>query len=230
MYRILLSGIKKDGITSLEAGLLADGHQVEKAYSREEVISEIRHKDIHLIVIDWASAPDSALDFLREIREQTNVPMIIISSSEDPQDMIRCLDAGADDFIRKPYQIEEVIARVNAQLRRYLYLGCKNVQKNELQVGDLVLNDQTKTVTVNGAVVTLTPLEYDILVLLMKSPDRVFTSKEIYRIVWNAPPMGAENAVAVHIRHIREKIEPNPAKPRYLRVVWGKGYKIHNGD
>lgn len=227
MYQILVCSDKIDGLSDLVSALTVEGHHVEKARTNEEAFATIRHKEIHLAVLDWSPAEDFGLSAIRTIREMSNVPVLLLSACEDDRKKIIGLNAGADDIIQKPYNIDEVIARVNSLLRRYMHLGCRNVQNKELRVGELVLNDQTKVVTVQGAPVSLTPLEYDILALLMKSPGRVFTSKEIYRIVWNAPPMGAENAVAVHIRHIREKIEANPAQPCYLRVVWGKGYKVY---
>ena len=230
MYQILVCDEMKDVLSALSESLREEGYRVEETKSKEEAIDFIRHKEIHLVLMNWIPSSNCGVAMIQAIRELSNVPVILISSSDDEHEKILGLNSGADDYVSSPFNTVEILARVNSQLRRYMHLGCRSLQNKQFRVGDLLLNDQAKNVTVRGELVSLTPLEYDILALLMKSPGRVFTSKEIYRIVWNAPPMGAENAVAVHIRHIREKIEPNPAQPQYLRVVWGKGYKIQNED
>lgn len=161
------------------------------------------------------------------LRERFNLPVILLTAKSEDGDKILGLTVGADDYITKPFNPLEVIARVRAQLRRYALLGGMKAQSPKyLTVGGVTLDDEGKTVAVDGAEVSLTPTEYDILKLLMTSPGKVYSSKEIYRLIWEEAPMGAENSVAVHIRHLREKLEFDPANPRYLKVVWGKGYKM----
>lgn len=226
MYQILVCDETKALLSELEEALRTEGFQVLYANSSEDAVSIIRHKDVHLVLLDDSLPNGSALVTISAIRALTNVPIILFSDSRENQEIIFGLNAGADDYVHKPFHDGEIIARINSLLRRYMQLGCRTHRNMFYEVGGLSLNDQTKKVAVDGTEVSLTPLEYDILALLIKNPGHVFSSKEIYRLVWNAAPMGAENAVAVHIRHIREKIEKNPAQPIYLRVVWGKGYKV----
>lgn len=230
MYQILVCDERKVLLSQLEDDLLAEGYYLQNAGSKDEAISIIQCKEIHLVLLDSVFPPGTVQETIHAIREKSNVPIILFSDSADDQDKISCLNAGADDYVHMPFHPGEMIARINSLLRRYMQLGCRTLQNKIYHVGKLTVNDQTKVVTADNEEVSMTPLEYDILALLMKNPGHVFSSKEIYRLVWNAAPMGAENAVAVHIRHIREKIEKNPAQPCYLRVVWGKGYKICQED
>ena len=168
----------------------------------------------------------SGIETLTRLRKTSNVPVILLTAKSEDTDKILGLDVGADDYITKPFNPVEVMARIKSQLRRYLQLGGGSVKPKAMRIGGVEMDDQAKTVTVDGAPVALTPREYDILRLLMMHPDTVYSPSEIYRVVWEELPLNADNAVAVHIRHIREKIEINPSEPRYLQVVWGKGYKM----
>ena len=230
MYQILVCDDEKDAAAALGASLRAAGYQVLEAEDANKAVELLSRNEIHLVLLDDMLPPDNGLALLSSIRLRSNVPVILISANAGDNNKIDGLNSGADDYITKPFNPVEVVARVRSQLRRYLQLGGVDQKATKITVGALCLNKQSKTVTVDGESVSLTPLEYDILALLMENPGRVYSSKEIYGIVWNAPPMGAENAVAVHIRHIREKIEQNPAAPKYLRVVWGKGYKLQDAE
>lgn len=225
MYRILVCDDEKDIVSALRIYLTSEGYQVEEACNGLEALEILKTKEIHLIILDIMMPEMDGIETLAAIRDCSNVPVILLSAKTEDEDKIKGLNAGADDYIAKPFNPVEVIARVRSQLRRYMQLGVAN-QNKLIRIRGICLNDDEKSLTVDGEPVSLTPLEYDILCLLMKNAGKVFSPKEIYRIVWKETPMGAENAVAVHIRHIREKIEIDPAEPRYLKVVWGKGYKI----
>ena len=226
MYRILICDENQGELAALKPALEKAGCQVTEAFSWEETLECSLQTEFHLVLLDCGTLPERGFDIITEIRAHSNLPIILLSEHAEGSDMISGLDSGADDYITKPFLPEAVAARVKSQLRRYMHLGTRDKNERCLRIGDLILEKKSKRVTVRGKPVSLTPLEYDILSLLMQNPDRVFSSKEIYQSVWKAPPMGAENAVAVHIRHIREKIEESPAKPVYLKVVWGKGYMV----
>lgn len=228
MYRILVCDDEKDIVSALRIYLTEEGYTVEEAYNGQQALELLGQMDFHLVILDIMMPCKDGLETLKEIRKRWNVPVILLSAKSEDEDKIIGLNSGADDYITKPFNLSEVIARVKSQLRRYMQLGCSTSQTLQYTIGGITLDDDAKIVTVDGEKVSLTPLEYDILCLLMKNAGKVYSPKEIYRIVWNETPMGAENAVAVHIRHIREKIEIDPAEPRYLKVVWGKGYKIQN--
>ena len=226
MYRILVCDDEKDIVSALRIYLSAEGYQVTETYDGKQLMEALAKEDYHLVILDIMLPQKDGIQVLSEIRARFNVPVILLSAKSENEDKIIGLNAGADDYITKPFHPEEVLARVKSQLRRYMELGGNGLQNRLIRIGGIRLDDNAKIVTVDGEPVALTPLEYDILRLLMKNAGKVYSPKEIYRLVWNENPMGAENAVAVHIRHIREKIEINPAEPRYLKVVWGKGYKI----
>ena len=226
MYRILLCDDDREIVSSLKIYLKAEGFQTECAYNGKKCLELLQAHEIHLVILDITMPGMSGLEVLSELRKWSNVPVIILSGKNQDTDKIAGLNIGADDYVTKPFVPVELVARVKAQLRRYLQLGGSRSSKC-VRIGNLTLDDGVKTVFLNSQPVPLTPLEYEILSLLMLNAGKVFSPKEIYRIVWDETPMGAENAVAVHIRHIREKIETDPAEPRYLKVVWGKGYKIN---
>ena len=226
MYRILICDDEIDIVSTLRVYLTDEGYLVREAYSGAEALEILRTEEIHLVLLDIMMPDRNGLEIITEIRRTSNVPVILVSARSEEQDKVRGLNLGADDYVTKPFTHGEVVARVNSQIRRYMRLGGGAGLSKLIRIGGVTLDDNAKTVTVDGSTVSLTPLEYSILCLLMKNAGTVFTPKEIYRIVWNEAPMGAENAVAVHIRHIRQKIEADPANPRYLKVVWGKGYKF----
>lgn len=226
MYKILLCDDDREIVSSLKIYLNAEGFQTECSYSGKECLELLQAHEFHLVILDITMPGMNGIEVLAELRKWSNVPVIILSAKNQDTDKIAGLNIGADDYVTKPFVPVELVARVKAQLRRYLQLGGSR-SSNCVRIGNLTLDDGAKTVFVDRRPVPLTPLEYEILSLLMLNAGKVFSPKEIYRIVWNETPMGAENAVAVHIRHIREKIETDPAEPRYLKVVWGKGYKIN---
>ncbi len=226
MYRILICDDDKDILSALRIFLTTEGYTVVSAESGAQALDILQNMEIHLVLLDVMMPELDGLSTLKALREWSNIPVILLTAKSEEEDKVEGLGLGADDYICKPFSNAELLARVRSQLRRYLQLGCGVPHNKQLVIGAIRLDDDTKQVHVDGEPVSLTPLEYDILRLLMQNPNMVFSPKEIYRIVWKETPMGAENAVAVHIRHIREKIEIDPAEPRYLKVVWGKGYKI----
>ena len=179
-----------------------------------------------LVLVDIMMPGMNGFELTKRIRSCSNIPIIIISAMNADSDKILGLDIGADDYVTKPFNPLEVLARVKAQLRRYTRLGGLATRENVLRANGIEMDDESKTVTLNGEPVTLTPTEYEILKLLMLHPNRVYSTGELYREVWHDAPMGAEGTIAVHIRHLREKLEINPSEPRYLKVVWGQGYKL----
>ncbi len=226
MYNILVCDDEKDIVSALKIYLSSGDYQVFEAYNGREALSVLAREDIHLVLLDIMMPGMDGIETLTRLRENSNVPVILLTAKSEDTDKVLGLDVGADDYITKPFNPVEVLARVKSQLRRYLQLGGGAVQPKQLRIGGVELDDAAKTVTVDGEAVNLTPKEYDILRLLMQHPGQVFSPKEIYRAVWDELPLNADNAIAVHIRHIREKIEIDPADPRYLVVVWGKGYKM----
>ena len=226
MYNVLVCDDEKDIVSALEIYLTSEGYRVFTAYNGKEAIDVIRKEDIHLVLLDVMMPEMDGITAMVEIRGITNIPVILLTAKSEDNDKVLGLNIGADDYITKPFNPIEVMARVKSQLRRYMSLGGGAVKPSVLTVGGIELDDNAKIVTVDGDSMNLTPTEYDILKLFMENTDTVFSPKDIYRRVWNDSPIGAEGTVAVHIRHLREKIEITPAEPRYIKVVWGKGYKM----
>ena len=225
---ILVVDDEKEIADLLEIYLISDGFQVLKAYSAKEGLRILEEKKIDLVLLDVMMPDMDGIAMCRRIRETNNIPIIMVSAKTQDIDKIVGLSTGADDYVAKPFNPLELMARVKSQLRRYTQLGNLN-QQNSSQVykcGGLMINDENKEVTVDGEPIKLTPIEYNILLLLVKNAGKVFSIDQIYEKIWNEDAIGADNTVAVHIRHIREKIEINPKEPRYLKVVWGVGYKI----
>lgn len=227
MANILICDDDKEIVEAIEIYLLQEGYQIFKAYDGEQAIEVLKKEDIHLLIIDIMMPKLDGIHATLKIREYSSIPIIILSAKSEDADKILGLNIGADDYVTKPFNPLELVARVKSHLRRYTSLGNLNTENNALfVVGGLCMNDDTKEVTVDGEAVKLTPIEYNILLLLVKNQGRVFSINQIYENIWNEDAIGADNTVAVHIRHIREKIEINPREPRYLKVVWGVGYKI----
>ena len=227
MYNILICDDQKDIVNALKIYLAPEGYQLFEAYNGQQAMDIVSKEDIHLILLDIMMPVMDGITATKKIREVSNVPIIFLTAKSDTGDMVKGLNAGADDYITKPFVPAEVLARVRSQLRRYASLGSKPVEEAEtLTLGGIFLDDRTKTVTVDGTDVNLTPTEYSILRLLMHNPGKVYSTKALYEAVWQETALGAEGAVAVHIRHLREKIEINPSEPRYLKVIWGQGYKL----
>lgn len=227
MYNILVCDDEKDIVSALKIYLTAEGYQVFEAGNGLEALQCLQQEDIHLVLMDIMMPEMDGITAMVKIREQSNVPVILLTAKSEDTDKILGLNIGADDYVTKPFNPVELQARVKSQLRRYMQLG--GSIKREMQVlaiGGIELNDRTKEVSLDGESVLLTRTEYDILKLLMENPGKVFSPSQIYAQVWKDNPYGAENTVAVHIRHLREKIEYNPAEPRYLKAVWGRGYKM----
>lgn len=228
-YNILVCDDEKDIVSALTIYLTTGGYQVYPAYDGIEALNVLERQDIHLVLLDIMMPKLDGISTLAKIRDRSNVPVIFLTAKSEDVDKIQGLNLGADDYVTKPFNPVEVLARVKSQLRRYLQLGGGTVKPTALRLGGIALDDRTKEVTLDGEPVSLTPREYEILRLLMGSPGTVFSPKQIYRVVWGEEPYGVENAVAVHIRHLREKLEINPSDPRYIKVVWGQGYKMEGG-
>ncbi|CUO04863.1 Alkaline phosphatase synthesis transcriptional regulatory protein phoP [[Eubacterium] contortum] len=228
MYNILVCDDDKEIVEAIEIYLSQEGYHVLKAYDGAEALKMLESEEVHLLVLDVMMPRLDGIRATLKIRENNSIPIIILSAKSEDADKILGLNVGADDYVTKPFNPLELVARVKSQLRRYTQLGGSVNEKSErvYEVGGLAINDDLKEVTVDGEVVKLTPIEYNILLLLMKNQGRVFSIDQIYESIWNEDAIGADNTVAVHIRHIREKIEINPKEPRYLKVVWGVGYKI----
>ncbi len=227
MNKILVCDDEKDIVRALEIYLKAEGYDTVPAYNGREAIDILRKtSDISLVLMDIMMPETDGIEALSEIRNFSNVPVIFLSAKSEDTDKILGLNLGADDYITKPFKPAELIARVRSSIRRYTMLGSAVPKEDVLTVGGLTLNDVGKEVSIDGEPVSLTKTEYDILKLLMQNPGKVYSPRDIYAKVWGGDPYGAENTVAVHIRRLREKIEINPARPRYLKVIWGRGYKI----
>ena len=230
MYNILICDDQPDIVNALKIYLSPEGYQLYTAYTGEEALELVRRIDFHLILLDIMMPCMDGITATSKIREFSNVPIILLTAKSETEDKVLGLNVGADDYITKPFVPVEVLARVRSQLRRYARLGSRLEQQSAtLTIGGIVLDDRTKSVTVDGDQVALTPTEYSILHLLMANPGRVYSTKALYEAVWQEAALGSEGAVAVHIRHLREKIEINPSEPRYLKVVWGQGYKMEGG-
>ena len=228
MYNILVCDDDKAIVEAIEIYLSQEGYHILKAYDGEQALKILETEEVHLLVLDVMMPRLDGIRATLKIREKHSIPIIILSAKSEDVDKILGLNVGADDYVTKPFNPLELVARVKSQLRRYTQLGgtAKKESEHVYEVGGLQINDDLKEVTVDGEKVKLTPIEYNILLLLMKNQGRVFSIDQIYESIWNEEAIGADNTVAVHIRHIREKIEINPKDPRYLKVVWGVGYKI----
>lgn len=230
MYNILICDDERDIVNALKIYLYDTNYTLFEAYNGAEALKVIRENEIHLVLMDIMMPEMDGISAMVKIREISNVPVILLTAKSEDADKILGLTVGADDYITKPFHPVEVAARVKSQLRRYMQLGGGNVRPEIMKVGGIEMDDKEKLVTLDGDPIALTPTEYDILKLLIQHPGQVFSPKEIYTKIWNDLPYGSENTVAVHIRHLREKLEINPAEPRYLKVVWGQGYKIEKGS
>ena len=230
MDRVLVCDDEKDIVAAIEIYLNAEGYQVLKAYDGQQALELVRREPVQLVLMDIMMPVMDGITAMTKLREISNVPVILLTAKSEDTDKVLGLNVGADDYVTKPFNPVELLARVRSQLRRYLQLGGGEQKPTVLEQGSVRMDDEAKAVTVDGEPVNLTPREYDILRLLMRSPGKVFSPREIYRLVWGEEPLGADNAVAVHVRHIREKIEINPADPHYLKVVWGKGYKMEGSE
>ena len=229
MYNILICDDEKDIVNALKIYLNDTNYQLFEAYTGKEALEITEKENIHLILLDIMMPEMDGITAMAKIRAFSNVPIILLTAKSEDTDKVLGLNVGADDYVTKPFNPVELLARVKSQLRRYIQLGGANVTPEVLIIGGIALNDKTKIVTVDGEKISLTPKEYDILKLFMDNPGRVMSPKEIYRQVWKEAPFGTDNTVAVHIRHLREKIEINPTEPRYLKVVFGQGYKLEEG-
>lgn len=230
MYNILVCDDDKEIVKAIEIFLKKEGYNVLKAYNGEEALNLLKNNKIHLILLDIMMPIKNGIETLNEIRKTEIIPVIILSAKSEDEDKIKGLNLGADDYVTKPFNPLELIARVNSGIRRYTQLGNidSKENKNIYKTGELIIDDNLKTISVEGKEVKLTPTEYNILKFLTKNKGNVYSINQIYENVWNDEPYSAENIIAVHIRHIREKIEINPKEPKYLKVIWGIGYKIEN--
>ena len=231
MHNILVCDDDRDIVAALKIYLSGGEYRVFEAYNGAEAVEAVRKNDIHLVLMDIMMPELDGIAATAAIRRESNAPIILLTAKSESSDKVLGLNVGADDYITKPFDPVEVLARVRSQLRRYTQLGSKKEEEkpNVYTVGPIVLDEEKKSVTVDGDEVALTPIEFNILRLLMKNPGRIYSSAQIYEAVWNEDSLGAETSVAVHIRHLRQKIEINPSDPRYLKVVWGLGYKMEDG-
>jgi len=229
MANILICDDEKDIVNALTIYLSDSDYRIFTAGDGAQALEIVRTQEIHLVLMDIMMPVMDGLTAMAKIREISNVPVILLTAKSEDTDKVLGLSMGADDYITKPFNPLEVSARVKSQLRRYLRLGGGGMSSDCYVIGGIELNDKTKTVTLDGDPVALTPTEFEILKLFMKDPGKVFSPKEIYALVWKEKPFGTDNTVAVHIRHLREKIEFDPAQPRYIKVIFGQGYKIERG-
>ena len=227
MYNVLVCDDEKDIVSALKIYLTSEGYQVFEAYNGREALEIMNRETVHLVLMDIMMPEMDGIQAMVKIREFSNVPVILLTAKSEDTDKILGLTVGADDYITKPFNPVELQARVKSQIRRYMLLGSGNQQlEAKFTIGGIEMDDRAKEVTLDGEIVNLTRTEYDILKLLMEHPGEVYSPNQIYESVWKEDAFGTENTVAVHIRHLREKIEYNPAEPRYLKVVWGRGYKM----
>ena len=229
MYNVLVCDDEKDIVSALRIYLTSEGYQVFEASNGKEAVEIVESEEIHLVLMDIMMPVMDGIQAMVKIREKSNVPVILLTAKGEDTDKVLGLTVGADDYVTKPFNPVELQARVKSQLRRYMLLGSGNQTTSKSRMGGIEMDDKAKEVTLDGEKVNLTRTEYDILKLLMDHPGEVFSPNQIYEKVWKDNPFGTENTVAVHIRHLREKIEYNPQEPRYLKVVWGRGYKME-GD
>ncbi len=233
MYNILVVDDDKEIVNAIEIYLSQEGYNIIKAYDGEEALEKLKENEIHLIILDIMMPNKDGIETLQEIRKDKTIPVIMLSAKSEDYDKISGLNTGADDYVTKPFNPLELIARVKSNIRRYVDFSNSNISKknkNEriLSTGTLEINDETKQVTVDGKEIKLTATEYNILKFLLENKGKVYSIEQIYENVWNEESYGAENIIAVHIRHIREKIEINPKEPKYLKVIWGIGYKVED--
>ena len=230
MYTVLICDDQPDIVNALKIYLTPEGYRILTATSGAEALEIAKSEDIHLILLDVMMPQMDGITATAKIREFSNVPIILLTAKSETEDKVLGLNVGADDYITKPFVPVEVLARVRSQLRRYAKLGSHTPAAHSLTIGGITLDDLAKTVTVDDERVSLTPTEYAILHLLMQNPGKVYSTKALYESVWKEAALGSEGAVAVHIRHLREKIEITPSEPRYIKVVWGQGYKMEGGN
>ncbi len=230
MANILVCDDDKDIVSAIEIYLLEDSHVIYKAYDGYQALDILEKEDIQLVILDIMMPEMSGIEVAGKIREKSEVPIIFLSAKSEESDKVDGLNAGGDDYVTKPFSPAELTARVRSNLRRYTQFGNNNDNNNNhvYSAGALCINDESKSVTVDGEPVKLTPIEYNILFLLLKNKGTVFSTDKIFQSIWNETPIATDNTVAVHIRHIREKIEINPGQPKFLKVVWGVGYKIED--
>jgi len=226
MYHVLICDDDRDIVRALDVYLSAEGYCTHLAYSGREALEIIKNDTVHLALMDIMMPGLDGIAATVKIREESNIPVILLTAKSEDGDKVLGLTIGADDYVTKPFSPIEVLARVKSQLRRYTSLGGMAVQGSKVMIGGLMLDDAEKSVILDGGEISLTPTEYGILKLFMENPNRVFSSTEIYAAIWKGSTVGAENTVAVHIRHLREKLEIVPSEPRYIKVVWGHGYKM----
>ena len=228
MAKVLVCDDDKEIVEAIDIYLTQEGYEVFKAYDGQEALEVLKKESVDLLVIDVMMPRLDGIRATLKIREENNIPIIILSAKSEDADKILGLNVGADDYVTKPFNPLELVARVKSQLRRYTQLGSTAQPAGEkiYATGGLMVDDDRKEVTVDGEPVKLTPIEYNILLLLVRNQGKVFSIDQIYENIWNEDAIGVDNTVAVHIRHIREKIEINPKEPRYLKVVWGVGYKV----
>lgn len=228
MYNILVCDDEKEIVKAIEIYLSKEGYNILKAENGKKALEILDNNLVHLAILDIMMPEMDGMKVLEKIRKENSIPVIMLSAKSEDEDKINGLNLGADDYITKPFNAAELIARVNANIRRYTSLGTIDDSKTTYKTGDLIINDELKKVSANGKEIKLTATEYNILKFLLKNKGKVFSIEQIYKSVWNEECYGAENIIAVHIRHIREKIEINPKEPKYLKVIWGIGYKIEN--
>ncbi len=232
MYNILVCDDDKEIVNAINIYLSKEGYNIIKAYNGKEALQKIKEKEIHLIILDIMMPEMDGITVANEVRKEKSIPIIMLSAKSEDYDKVEGLNSGADDYVTKPFNPIELIARVNSQIRRYTRLGSiadkEEQTSNIYRSGELIIKDDIKEVTVDGKEIKLTPTEYNILKFLTKNKGKVYSIEQIYENVWEDQAYGADNIIAVHIRHIREKIEINPKEPRYLKVIWGIGYKIEN--
>ena len=228
MYNVLICDDEQDIVNALKIYLSAPDITLFEAHTGREALAVLGQADIHLILLDIMMPELDGISAMVKIRESSNVPVILLTAKSEDSDKVYGLNCGADDYVTKPFNPVEVKARVRSQLRRYITLGGGSIKSGEIKIGGITIDDEFKTVSVDGASISLTPIEYQILKFLMENCGKVYCPKDIYKHVWGEEPYGAENAVAVHIRHIREKIEINPQDPHYIKAIWGKGYKMED--
>lgn len=226
MYRILICDDQKDIVNVLKIYLTPEGYDLYEAYNGQEAVELCRKTPMDLILLDVMMPVMDGVTATAKIREFSNAPIILLTAKSETEDKVLGFNVGADDYITKPFVPVEVLARIRSQLRRYSRMDTRTEDKETLTIGGISLDDRTKSVTVEGEPVSLTPTEYSILHLLMSNPGKVYSTKALYEAVWQEAALGSEGSVAVHIRHLREKIEINPSEPRYLKVMWGQGYKL----
>ena len=226
MYNILICDDERDIVSALKIYLEAEGYTIFTAYDGREALDVLRREKIHLVLMDVMMPALDGIAATAKLREESNVPVILLTAKSEDTDKVLGLNVGADDYVTKPFNPVELCARVRSQLRRYMQLGGGKADDGTLTIGPISLDEKAKEVTRDGETVALTPTEYEILRFLMRHAGEVFSPRELYRRVWNGEPYGAENTVSVHIRHIREKLEVDPAEPRWIKAVWGQGYKF----